>query len=145
MNLNKTQQFDHIICKLTKILSAADVILLFGPMAAGKTFFTAKLCQAMKINEHPASPTYTLTNEYYSKEKNLHILHSDLYRIKQMDDFIMEEIFHEEKISIIEWAEKIPKEMLSKQFLNRLHIHINAQHEIIKLEKYGKFATFSYE
>lgn len=96
-------------------------ILLYGPMGAGKTHFTSQLCKALGVKNAVSSPTYTLTNEYICPYFN--ILHSDLYRVEKVDDFLLEEIFHINKVSIIEWAQRL--EFHTKNMQNYIKIYFD--------------------
>ena len=66
-----------------------DTICLDGEMGAGKTVFVQGCAKALGFNEPVTSPTFTLCNEYITKE--LKILHYDLYRIMDEDDIVFVE------------------------------------------------------
>ena len=62
-------------------LERGQVILLDGPLGAGKTTFVAALARAMGSDADVSSPSYTLMHEYPSPAGVL--LHIDLYRLPE--------------------------------------------------------------
>ena len=66
--------------RLGALLGPGDVILLEGPIGAGKTHFARSLIQSLlMIPEDVPSPTFTLVQTYETVA--CEIWHSDLYRL----------------------------------------------------------------
>lgn len=89
--------------------SKEDIILLDGPMGAGKTTLIKALCQVMEVEDEVSSPTYSLVNEYYSPTYGT-VFHFDLYRIDdeaEALDMGIEEYLYSGNKCLIEWPEKI--------------------------------------
>lgn len=61
-------------------LRAGDVVILEGPLGAGKTFLARAICRGLgvPVNVPITSPTFSLVHEL---EGRLPIAHADLYRI----------------------------------------------------------------
>ena len=96
---------------LGKNLKAGDVVAFTGTLAAGKTYFTKGIALALQIEEEVTSPTFTIVSEYYG---SLPLYHFDLYRLSSYDDFSEmggEEYLYGDGICVIEWSEKILKEL----------------------------------
>lgn len=123
-------------------LEKGDAILLFGSMGAGKTYFTSHLCHKLNCQEKACSPTYTITNHYFFPHG--YVVHSDLYRITAIDEFLMQEIYSNDAINIIEWAEKLDKNALLCM-PNRLHLHFQTDTYLItKIEQFGRFVKENF-
>lgn len=60
--------------------AAADLIVLEGPLGAGKTFFARAFCRSLVGGKalRVTSPTYTLVHEYETEPL---VCHADLYRV----------------------------------------------------------------
>lgn len=84
-------------------LKKGDTVCLDGEMGAGKTVFVQGCAKALGFNEPVTSPTFTLCNEYITKE--LKILHYDLYRIMDEDDLFSVGFYDNDgDLVFVEWA-----------------------------------------
>ena len=95
--------------KIAKDIPKNNKIAFLGDLGSGKTtFIKALVNQINDINEDLiCSPTFTYLNIYTGK---INIYHFDLYRIKDIDQFLamgFDEYFDQEGICLIEWSEKI--------------------------------------
>ncbi len=84
------------------------VILLDGPLGAGKTVFAQGILAGLGWSGRVASPTFTLINEYPAR---LPVWHADLYRLEGAADFAAiggdELLSGHCGVTLVEWAEKL--------------------------------------
>ena len=89
----------------------AKVLLLNGPLGAGKTCFVQGLAVGLGVKEGIKSPTYTLMMEYELPQGGK-LYHLDCYRSDTADVLLAEtvaEFLGEEKnLLVVEWAEQLP-------------------------------------
>lgn len=94
--------------KLGARLLPGDVLLLEGPIGAGKTHFARSLIQSrLEFPEDVPSPTFTLVQTY--EVDNTEIWHADLYRLSSPDEVVelgLTEAF-ENAICLIEWPDRL--------------------------------------
>lgn len=84
------------------------VVGLTGDLGAGKSVFVRACAAALGVDERMPSPSYTIVEEYSAD--GIPVLHIDLYRIDDEDEFAMigvEERFAS-SISFIEWIDRAP-------------------------------------
>jgi tRNA threonylcarbamoyladenosine biosynthesis protein TsaE len=93
-----------------KQLKGGEVLLLSGPLGAGKTLFIKGIASALNFDtDEVTSPSFTLVNLYRGR---LLLYHLDLYRLPEgaiaahavdLDDLLSDEI----AVIAIEWAERL--------------------------------------
>ena len=108
-SLKDTQNFSK---NISKIISAGDIIFLYGEIGAGKTTFTRFFINYLESkngikNSDILSPTFNIVYDY--DVRDMKILHYDLYRLKSYKDISQLGIFETSKdhIKIVEWPELI--------------------------------------
>ena len=92
-------------------LEPQSIVILKGPIGAGKTSFVQGIGQGLCIKESITSPTFSLSNHYGSG--SMYLIHMDLYRIES--SLSARELFIEEEeeleihngLLIIEWPELV--------------------------------------
>ena len=91
-------------------LSGGEILLLSGPLGAGKTMLVKGIAHALGIDEEDVtSPSFTLVNPHQGR---LLLYHIDLYRLDEgaaaAHAVDLDEILTDENaIVIIEWAERL--------------------------------------
>ena len=91
-------------------LQGGEILLLSGPLGAGKTILVKGICAALGIEEEDVtSPSFTLVNPY---DGRVRLYHLDLYRLDEgataahavdLDDLLADE----DSVIVIEWAERM--------------------------------------
>ncbi len=92
-------------------LKPHDILLLQGPLGAGKTSLVQGLADALGIQEPITSPTFALAQHY--PEGTPPLIHLDLYRLEQA--FAANDLFLQEEeeasamgaLLVVEWPERL--------------------------------------
>ncbi len=107
-NLKETLKLGE---KLSQKLNQQSIVLLQGPIGAGKTSFVQGIANGLSISEDITSPTFALSHHYNSGK--IPLIHLDLYRLENLSS-AKEFFYHEEEealqkkaILVIEWPELI--------------------------------------
>ncbi len=91
-------------------LAGGEILLLSGPLGAGKTILVKGICAALGIDaEDVTSPSFTLVNPYAGR---LQLYHLDLYRLDEGASAAhavdLDELLADERaVIVIEWAERM--------------------------------------
>lgn len=134
--------------KLAANLSGGEIILLSGPLGAGKTILAKGIAQGLKIDKDDVnSPTFVLLKVHKGK---LFLQHFDLYRLRDPQDIFAlgyEEYFYPaeyigrqgygDAVTIIEWPERL-KFLLPKEFLKVKLVLKNQNKRLLKFSAKGK-------
>lgn len=101
----------QIAQRLGRGLRMGDVVLLSGPVGAGKSHFARALIQsrlaALGRSEDVPSPTYTIVQSYDLND--VEIWHADLYRLggpSECDELGLLDAF-ESAICLVEWPDRL--------------------------------------
>nr|WP_321468120.1 tRNA (adenosine(37)-N6)-threonylcarbamoyltransferase complex ATPase subunit type 1 TsaE [uncultured Desulfobulbus sp.] len=94
---------------LAGVLKSGDILLLYGPLGAGKTTFTQALARELAVGEdqYVSSPSFALMHEYHGR---LPIAHMDLYRLADEDDVEaagLLDYLGGEAVCIVEWPDRL--------------------------------------
>jgi len=106
--------------KLAAELPPKTVVLLIGPLGAGKTTLAKGIVKGLgaAAPDDVSSPTFTLIHEYSPS-----VYHIDLYRLDtaaQVATLGLEEIFDPRAVVLIEWGERFPELMPEERIEIRL-------------------------
>lgn len=97
--------------RFVDLMGDYTVYALHGPMGAGKTTFTAALCQALGVDpEETSSASFAIVNEYRSDTTAELIYHFDLYRLESLDeamDLGFEDYLDSGALCFIEWPDVV--------------------------------------
>lgn len=67
-------------------LKAGDVVILSGPLGAGKTTFTQGLAAGLGVRGPITSPTFVISRVHPSVTGGPSLIHVDAYRIDSLDE-----------------------------------------------------------
>ncbi len=93
--------------RLGPFLKPSDLVILTGPLGAGKTFFTRALCRALGLpaDSRVPSPTFTLVHEH---DTDPPLSHADLYRVStpaQVRELGLDAQRDDGRVLVVEWGE----------------------------------------
>lgn len=103
----ETMEVGH---RLAQDLQAGAILLLHGPLGAGKTALVRGLALGLGVSDDEvSSPTFTLVHEY--RGGRLPLFHADLYRLPEgasLDDLGLDEVAADGVLAI-EWPERLAR------------------------------------
>jgi tRNA threonylcarbamoyladenosine biosynthesis protein TsaE len=106
---NEAETFDLGV-RIGEQLSGGEIILLNGPLGAGKTVFVKGIARALGLDQEDiTSPSFTLVNLHQGR---LLLYHVDLYRLEEgalaAHAVDLDEILTDENaVVVIEWGERL--------------------------------------
>ena len=108
LTLSSSDETANLARHIATRLTAGDVLLLDGPIGAGKSFFARTLIlDLLPVPEDIPSPTFTLVQTYDTAD--FEIWHCDLYRLStpyEVQELGIEDAF-QDAVCLIEWPDRL--------------------------------------
>lgn len=89
----------RLASELATLWRAGDLVLLDGPLGAGKTTFIRAVLRALGWSGPVRSPTYNIMQTFETVPP---VLHADLYRVPSSEDLGFEELLPSH-LTLVEW------------------------------------------
>ena len=92
--------------EFARSLAVGAVVLLSGPLGAGKTAFVRGMARGLGCNPGDvSSPTFTILHEY--RGPHVLLFHADLYRlsVREVDELGLDDVAAE-GILVVEWPDR---------------------------------------
>ena len=109
--LDKPESTVSLGTRLTKTFPDLSILLLNGPLGAGKTTLVKGIAKSLRISEPITSPTFPLAQHYPSGSPPL--VHIDLYRLEEAsaaNEFFLQEEEESKSMGalmVVEWPERL--------------------------------------
>lgn len=119
IELRTAEDTIHFGQKLGRSLRAGDLLLLAGPLGAGKTTLTRGIASGLDVGGRVSSPTFVLARVHPAGTAGVPLVHVDAYRLggdlSQLDDLDLDADLERSAV-VVEWGEGTA-ERLSADFL----------------------------
>ena len=100
----------HLANDLVERTESGGLIILNGPLGAGKTTLTQQIGLVLGSKAAISSPTYTLIHEYPTPEGTL--VHIDAYRLHSSEALFelgLDDYLERARLVVVEWGEDLLK------------------------------------
>jgi tRNA threonylcarbamoyladenosine biosynthesis protein TsaE len=105
--------------RLSSILRAGDLVVLSGPLGAGKTTLTQGIGAGLGVRGSVTSPTFVIARVHPSLSSGPDLVHADAYRLgsrAEVDDLDLERDLAT-AVTVVEWGEGLVED-LAPSFLS---------------------------
>ncbi len=93
--------------QLGKSFRAGDLVVLSGPLGAGKTTLAQGIAAGMGVEGPVTSPTFVIARVHRSTSGGPDLVHADAYRLEslaEVDDLDLD-VSQEASVTLVEWGE----------------------------------------
>ncbi|MEV4562377.1 tRNA (adenosine(37)-N6)-threonylcarbamoyltransferase complex ATPase subunit type 1 TsaE [Nonomuraea sp. NPDC049419] len=125
MRVATTEEMRAFGARLAARLRAGDLVVLSGPLGAGKTTLVQGLAEGLKVRGPITSPTFVIARVHPSLRQGPPLVHVDAYRLGgdlEVDDLDLDASL-EESVTVVEWGEGLVEGLAD----DRLEIHIDRE------------------
>ena len=109
--------------RLGALLAAGDLVLLAGPLGAGKTVLAKGIAEGLGVRGRVSSPTFIIAREHPAGPRGVPLVHVDAYRLggdlDQLDDLDLDTELVEAAV-VVEWGEGAAERLNADHLLIRL-------------------------
>ena len=89
---------------VSKVFSAGDLVLLIGPLGAGKTTFTRGVGKGLGVVGNVSSPTFVIARTHKRENSEIPLVHVDAYRLSSPSELDDLDIPFTKAIVLVEWG-----------------------------------------
>ncbi|MEV4069545.1 tRNA (adenosine(37)-N6)-threonylcarbamoyltransferase complex ATPase subunit type 1 TsaE [Nonomuraea fuscirosea] len=111
--------------RLAARLRPGDLLVLSGPLGAGKTTLVQGIAEGLKVRGPITSPTFVIARVHPSLRQGPPLVHVDAYRLGgdlEVDDLDLDASL-EDSVTVVEWGEGLVEGLAE----DRLEIHIDRE------------------
>lgn len=90
--------------RLGSLLRAGDLVVLTGPLGAGKTTLTRGIGEGLGVRGPVSSPTFVLARTHPSLVGGPPLIHVDAYRLSSAAELDDLDLDYEASVVIVEWG-----------------------------------------
>jgi tRNA threonylcarbamoyladenosine biosynthesis protein TsaE len=105
---------------LAEVLQPGDLVVLVGPLGAGKTAFTQGIGAALGVREPVTSPTFVIARVH--RGGRVPLVHVDAYRLGSVGD--VEDLDLDastgESVTVVEWGQGLVEQLADEHLEVRL-------------------------
>jgi tRNA threonylcarbamoyladenosine biosynthesis protein TsaE len=143
MKVNSLAEMHDLGARIGKEFKAGDLLLLSGPLGAGKTALTQGVGQALGI-ENITSPTFVISRIHPGK---IPLLHVDAYRLQGGSTAIFDDLDLESylptSITVVEWGEGLADRLADEYLEIQIEFGASDDQRMVSVIGHGsRFAEF---
>ncbi|WP_051053789.1 tRNA (adenosine(37)-N6)-threonylcarbamoyltransferase complex ATPase subunit type 1 TsaE [Leucobacter salsicius] len=90
--------------RLGRVLAAGDLLILTGPLGAGKTTLTRGIGEGLGVRGPVQSPTFVIARTHPSLVGGAPLVHVDAYRLANSDELEDLDLDFEASVVVAEWG-----------------------------------------
>ncbi|MFC0544512.1 tRNA (adenosine(37)-N6)-threonylcarbamoyltransferase complex ATPase subunit type 1 TsaE [Kutzneria chonburiensis] len=129
--------------RLGALLRAGDLVLLSGPLGAGKTAMTRGIAEGLGVAGRVSSPTFVIAREHRAGPRGVALVHVDAYRLgghlDELDDLDLDTELMDAAV-VVEWGEGVAERLSEDHLLVRL-TRLDDDVRVAELHPQGTWTT----
>jgi len=126
--------------QLGRELRAGDLVVLDGPLGAGKTVLVRGIAAALGVAGPITSPTFVIAREHAAGTRGIPLVHVDAYRLGIGQDILGEldgldlDTDLTAAVVVVEWGAGVAERLAERHLLVRLRRHADTEERTVRAE-----------
>lgn len=123
--------------RIAGILRPGDLLVLSGPLGAGKTALTQGIGDGLGVNGAVVSPTFVIARVH--RGGRLPLVHVDAYRLGSLDevDDMDLDVAVEDSVTVVEWGAGLVEQLTDARLEVELTRHDDSEERLARLRPVG--------
>lgn len=121
---------------LGRRLTAGELVLLSGPLGAGKTTLTQGIAEGMQVSGAVTSPTFVIARVHHSNGPGPDLVHVDAYRLNslaEVDDLDLD-VSLADSVTVVEWGEGKFEGLAQRRTVVSIDRDVDPRRVVIRVE-----------
>ncbi|WP_227992019.1 MULTISPECIES: tRNA (adenosine(37)-N6)-threonylcarbamoyltransferase complex ATPase subunit type 1 TsaE [Microbacterium] len=106
-----SEEMEQLGFRIGEQLEAGDLLILTGPLGAGKTTFTRGLAEGLGVRGPVQSPTFVIARTHPSLVGRAPLVHVDAYRLGSAAELEDLDLDLERSVVVIEWGRGMAEDL----------------------------------
>lgn len=127
--------------RLGGLLRPGDLVLLDGPLGAGKTLLSQGIGAGLGVREGVRSPTYTIVDEHRGADpvtgERRRLLHLDAWRLSSPGELDDLDLVTEDAVTVVEWGVGRAEQLAPAHLLVRIERRADDSRTVLLLPRGG--------
>jgi tRNA threonylcarbamoyladenosine biosynthesis protein TsaE len=123
--------------RLAELLRAGDLVVLTGPLGAGKTVLARGIGAGLGVRGQVLSPTFVIARVH--RGGRLPLVHVDAYRLQslaEVDDLDLD-VAVEESVLVVEWGAGMVEQLTDSRLEVRVDRTPDSEERVVQLSAHG--------
>ncbi|MEP7020296.1 MAG: tRNA (adenosine(37)-N6)-threonylcarbamoyltransferase complex ATPase subunit type 1 TsaE [Pseudonocardiales bacterium] len=126
--------------QLARVLRAGDLIVLTGPLGAGKTVLVQGIGAGLDVRGNVVSPTFVIARVHRpARDGGLPLVHVDAYRLKslaEVDDLDLD-VDAADAVTVVEWGAGLVEQLTDARLEIAIARHADSDERTVRLMPFG--------
>ena len=109
--ISTSEEMEQLGLRIGEQLEPGDLLILTGPLGAGKTTFTRGLAEGLGVRGPVQSPTFVIARTHPSLVGRAPLVHVDAYRLGSAAELDDVDLDLERSVVVVEWGRGMAEEL----------------------------------